>query len=341
MNGSATVADFSPRASQRARARHGRRVHLRRAGRQHDRRRPPRRVVLRLRRRPLLVHGDGPHRGLVRRRELPQPPARRPAHRRRRRPPTAASRAQTAPAAADFEKVTLDDDTNAPMEIDIANDGRVFYIELDGRVTDVEPDHAAPTTTAGTIPVSSRPRERPDRHPARARLRRPPATSTWRTTRCPTTTSNGMGEPRLALHGHGQHVVAGSEQIIYTWQHQRAECCHTGGSLDFGPTAASTSPRATTRTRSPTASTRSTSGPAARAGTPSARRPTRTTRTARSCASSRSRTPTGAPGHRDDVHDPGRQHVPGRHGADAARDLRDGLPQPVPDPRRPRRPAGC
>ena len=38
------------------------------------------------------------------------------------------------PTAADFEKVTLNDNTNAPMEIDIADDGRAFYIELDGRV---------------------------------------------------------------------------------------------------------------------------------------------------------------------------------------------------------------
>jgi plastocyanin/type 1 glutamine amidotransferase len=41
---------------------------------------------------------------------------------------------QAPPAAADFEKVTLDDDTQNPMELDVAPDGRVFYIERDGRV---------------------------------------------------------------------------------------------------------------------------------------------------------------------------------------------------------------
>ena len=45
--------------------------------------------------------------------------------------------------------------------------------------------------------------------------------------------------------------------------------------------------------------------------------------------------PAGGParlaGDRDDLRHPGRQHVPGRHRPDAARDLRDGLPQPVPD----------
>ena len=34
------------------------------------------------------------------------------------------------------------------------------------------------------------------------------------------------------------------------------------------------------------------------------------------------------------VHDPGREHVPGRHREDPSRDLRDGLPQPVPHPGR-------
>ena len=47
------------------------------------------------------------------------------------------------PIAADFEKVTLNNDTNAPMEIDIADDGRAFYIELDGRVQMWTPDDAA------------------------------------------------------------------------------------------------------------------------------------------------------------------------------------------------------
>ena len=31
----------------------------------------------------------------------------------------------------------------------------------------------------------------------------------------------------------GDQIQAGSEQVIYTWQHQRAECCHSAGSLYF------------------------------------------------------------------------------------------------------------
>ena len=51
-----------------------------------------------------------------------------------------------------FEKVTLDSNTNNPMELAIAPDGRVFYIERDGRVQIVKPDTHT-TVTAATVPV--------------------------------------------------------------------------------------------------------------------------------------------------------------------------------------------
>src|ERR1043165_7117678 len=61
-----------------------------------------------------------------------------------------AARAQT-PTAADFQKVTLDDNTQNPMELDVANDGRVFYIERDGRLQVWKPN-TQQTVTAGTVP---------------------------------------------------------------------------------------------------------------------------------------------------------------------------------------------
>ena len=44
------------------------------------------------------------------------------------------------PVAGDFQKVTLDDNTQNPMELDVAPDGRVFYIERDGRLQIWKPD---------------------------------------------------------------------------------------------------------------------------------------------------------------------------------------------------------
>ena len=68
VNGNTAVADFSRAPEQRPRPRHRRRVDLRRGRRQHHRRRPPDLVVLGLRRRPHLVHGHGPHAGVLLRR---------------------------------------------------------------------------------------------------------------------------------------------------------------------------------------------------------------------------------------------------------------------------------
>ena len=45
-----------------------------------------------------------------------------------------------------FEKVTLDSNTSNPMELDIAPDGRVFYIERDGRVQIIKPDTGTTVT---------------------------------------------------------------------------------------------------------------------------------------------------------------------------------------------------
>ena len=64
-----------------------------------------------------------------------------------------AATAQT-PTAADFQKVTLDDNTQNPMELDVADDGRVFYIERDGRLQIWKPN-TQQTVTAGTIPVTT------------------------------------------------------------------------------------------------------------------------------------------------------------------------------------------
>lgn len=51
-----------------------------------------------------------------------------------------------------YEKVTLDDNTADPMELDVAKDGRVFYIQRSGEVNIYDPATHA-TTTAGKLDV--------------------------------------------------------------------------------------------------------------------------------------------------------------------------------------------
>src|SRR6478735_8130536 len=131
------------------------------------------------------------------------------------------------PTADDFEKITINNDTNAPMEIDIANDGRAFYIELDGRVQMWNPDSKV-TTTVGRIPVTLS----HENGLLGIQLAQDFDTSGYiylAYSAMPDSTNQNRVS-RFKLTGN----TLGQEQIIYTWQHQRQECCHTGGSLEWG-----------------------------------------------------------------------------------------------------------
>ena len=192
--------------------------------------------------------------------------------------------------------------------------------------------HRSPVATVAA------PRERPARHPARARLRRDRPHLHVLLDSSPPSPSTAQGEPlsRFTIDADNQ-LDAGSEQAdLHVAAPARRSAATPAARSTSGPTAASTSPRATTRTRSRTASTRPTSGPAAQiwdaqrtsanTNNPNGKIlrivPLRERRSARpaSARPTRSR--------------PGNLFAPGT-AQDAARDLRDGLPQPVPDPRRP------
>src|SRR3954468_24302267 len=61
---------------------------------------------------------------------------------------------QAAPSANDFEITALDDDTESPMELAVAKDGRVFYVErITGEINVIKPN--GNVVTAARIPVSS------------------------------------------------------------------------------------------------------------------------------------------------------------------------------------------
>jgi PKD repeat protein len=137
--------------------------------------------------------------------------------------------AQT-PVAADFQKVTLDDNTQNPMELDVAPDGRVFYIERDGRLQIWKPD-TQQTVTAGTIPVTR------SQENGLLGLQLAPdfAFSKWVYlfySQLPDSTQTQVIS-RFKLNG--DTLDLSSEQKILTFQHQTAQCCHSAGSLYFGP----------------------------------------------------------------------------------------------------------
>ena len=130
-----------------------------------------------------------------------------------------------------FERVQLVDDSQTPFELDVAGDGRVFYIERFGQVRVWDPA-TEDTTTIGTIPVYSGEENgllglalAPDFDQSEQLYLHysvaPEATLTQRVS-------------RFTLNASGQLDMA-SEEVVYEFQHQRDECCHTAGSLEFGP----------------------------------------------------------------------------------------------------------
>ncbi|MFI7062252.1 ThuA domain-containing protein [Kribbella sp. NPDC050124] len=125
-----------------------------------------------------------------------------------------------------YQKVTLDDDTSNPMELAVAGDGRVFYIDRNGAVKIIKPDGSV--ITAGTLNVY---------------------------------TGQEFGllgialDPAFASNGHmylyyspagsepfdrvsrftvtGDTLDLASEKQVLRIDTQRDQCCHAGGALEF------------------------------------------------------------------------------------------------------------
>ena len=138
--------------------------------------------------------------------------------------------ARSSPPRGDFQKVTLDDNTSNPMELDVAPDGRVFYIERDGRLMIWKPS-TRQTVTAGTVPVTN------SQENGLLGLQLAPdfATSNWVYlfySQLPDS-SNTQVISRFKVNGNTLDLA--SEQRILTFQHQRGQCCHSSGSLLLRP----------------------------------------------------------------------------------------------------------
>jgi glucose/arabinose dehydrogenase/regulation of enolase protein 1 (concanavalin A-like superfamily) len=116
------------------------------------------------------------------------------------------------------------------MALDVAPDGRVFYIERTGRVRVWKPDTEEVVEAAqipvytgeenGLIGIALAP-DFEDSNSIYLHYSLPPeSTLEQRVSRFEVT---------------GDTIDLGSEEVIYTWTHQRVECCHSAGDLNFGP----------------------------------------------------------------------------------------------------------
>jgi cytochrome c len=137
---------------------------------------------------------------------------------------------QATPGPEDFEKVTIDDDTQNPFELDVAQDGRVFFTERDGAVRVWSPD-TQQTLTAGTIPVYL------GQENGLIGMQLAPdfEQSGWIYLAYSALPQSSLEQRVSRFKVVGNTIDMDSEQVILTWTHQRDECCHSSGALYFGP----------------------------------------------------------------------------------------------------------
>jgi cytochrome c len=130
------------------------------------------------------------------------------------------------PTDASFDKVTLDDTTENPMEIAVASDGDVYYVELAGKVKHYDRQTGAIRTLA-TIPVH-----------------RGNENGLLGITLDPAFDTNHhlyLFYSRVSpeVQRIARFTVSGNtltdERPLLEFPHQRIICCHSSGSMTFGP----------------------------------------------------------------------------------------------------------
>jgi glucose/arabinose dehydrogenase/PKD repeat protein len=132
------------------------------------------------------------------------------------------------PTEASFEKVTLDDNTANPMELAVAPDGRVFYVELGGAVKIYDPETGAVKVAAG-IPV-----HRSNENGLLGIALDPDfETNQWLYLFYSAPSPEVQHVSRFTLDGDTLDME--SEEVLLEIPHQREVCCHSAGSMTFGP----------------------------------------------------------------------------------------------------------
>ena len=127
-----------------------------------------------------------------------------------------------------FEKVALDENSSNPMELAIADDGRVFYVDRNGAVRVIRPNGAV--VTAGNVPVYT------GQEFGLLGLALDPnfATNSWLYLYySPLGTTATDRVSRWTVDPASDSLIASSKVDIIDIPTQREQCCHAGGALEF------------------------------------------------------------------------------------------------------------
>jgi cytochrome c len=140
------------------------------------------------------------------------------------------SRAAEAPAVdpSRFEVTRLATGLMRPMELTVAPDGSVYYIELDGKLKQIDPNTGA-ITLVGEVKVTT------DQENGLIGLALDPkfVENRWIYLQYSPPNFPGQHISRFTLVD-GKLDLA-SEKLLMKYEEQRKECCHHAGALEFGP----------------------------------------------------------------------------------------------------------
>ncbi len=127
-----------------------------------------------------------------------------------------------------FERTTILGGLVQPMELDIAPDGRIFLIELGGRLLLIEP-HLGDVTEVGKLEVTTA------QENGLIGLALDPdfADNGWLYLQYSPPSFSGQYVSRFTFRD--DKLDMDSEKILFSYEEQRRECCHHAGSLEFGP----------------------------------------------------------------------------------------------------------
>lgn len=132
----------------------------------------------------------------------------------------------TATLESSFEKVALDDNTSNPMELDIADDGRVFYVDRNGAVRIIKPDGSV--VTAGTVPVYT------GQEFGMLGIALDPDFATNNHVYLYYSPQGSTPTDRVARYTmSGDTMPLSTATTIIDIPTQRDQCCHAGGALEF------------------------------------------------------------------------------------------------------------
>ncbi|WP_447007282.1 ThuA domain-containing protein [Saccharothrix isguenensis] len=125
-----------------------------------------------------------------------------------------------------FDKVVLDDNTANPMELAIAEDGRVFYVDRNGAVKVVRTDGSV--VTAGSVQVYT------GQEFGLLGVALDPGFATNNHLYLYYSPAGAQALDRVSRFTlSGDAIIAGSEKVVLEIPTQRDQCCHAGGALEF------------------------------------------------------------------------------------------------------------